>query len=57
MEQTPPPEVNPPPEVPPRSPDDERSGWPKALAGAAVQGLIRAAFDLLAGRGGGKGLW
>jgi hypothetical protein len=56
MEESPPPEVNPPPVVTASPSDDEQAGWPKTLASAVVQGLIRAVFDSLFGRGGGKGL-
>lgn len=56
MEESPPPEVNPPPVVTTSPSDDEQARWPKTLASAVVQGLIRAVFDSLFGRGGGKGL-
>jgi hypothetical protein len=34
------------------SDEDDREGWLKTLISAVIQGLIRAGFDFLEGRGG-----
>jgi hypothetical protein len=36
----------------PPHPEEGRAGWLKTLLSAVVQGLIRAGFDFLEGRGG-----